>query len=175
MLHSCVYIQTPFASVPNNGSGISRIRVPALNEDRTSEYERQHVLAAFEPTEETFPMLQASTECHEFLITALDADINVVATATENKQVVFLQDPEYTAYMRYFGPEVLNLSIHEPTPGWWKACSQKAFGLQIGSSQLYDFSLEYLRYNKRIDYDFKVTRTPTGEYPNLHLIYKYSI
>ena len=155
--------QTPFVPVPGNGSGISRLRVPALNDDSASQYGDKHGLNPFQPTEETFQMLQASTNCHEFLTTALDNNINVVATATENEQTLFLQEPGYTAYLKYFGPEVLNLSIHAPTPGRWKACSQKEFGLYIGVSQLYDFSLEYLRYHKMNDLNFKITRTPTGE------------
>ena len=154
-------MQTPFVSIPANGSEITRIRVPALNDNRTSKYGDLHGLIPFVPTEETFLMLQESETCHEFLITALDADINVIAMATKHKQVVFLQEPGYTVYLRYFGPEVLNLSIHAPTPGRWKACSQKRFGLQIGYSQLFDFSLEYLRYHRRNGY--KITRTPTGE------------
>ena len=155
--------QTPFVLVPGNGSGISRLRVPALNDDSASQYGDKHGLNPFQPTEEAFQMLQASTNCHEFLTTALDNNINVVATATENKQTLFLQEPGYTAYLRYFGPEVLNLSIHAPTPGRWRACSQNEFGLYIGVSQLYDFSLEYLRYHKTNDHNFKITRTPTGE------------
>lgn len=155
--------QTPFVRVPGNGSGISRLRVPALNDDGASQNGDKHGLNPFQPTEETFLSLQASTNCHEFLTTALDTDINVFAIATENKQTLFLQEPGYTAYLKYFGPEVLNLSIHAPTPGRWKACSQKEFKLQIGVSQLYDFSLEYLRYHKVNDYNFKITRTPTGE------------
>ena len=106
-------------------------------------------------------MLQASAKCHDFLVTALDTDVNVVAVATEDNQALFLQEPGLTTYLRFFGPDILNLSLHSPTPGRWRACSQKDFELQIGCSQLFDFSVEYLRYRRRAG--FRLTRPPKGE------------
>lgn len=160
--HILTLVQTPFVRITTDGPPITRIRVPAVDDEKASTSPDHNGLIPFVPTEETFRMLLASTKCHEFLVTALDTDVNVVAMAIEDQQVLFLQEPGLTTYLKFFGPpEILNLSLHTPTTGRWKACSQKEFGLQIGCSQLFDFSVEYLRYRRRTG--FKLTRTPTGE------------